>query len=340
MQLYSFYQKQYNMFIDWLASLPLWIDLLVLIVIAVVFYLFVFIMLPSLRDFWIPLLRSLWRSLKVAFGENDDLNLLKKQYPRTFSFIHSRLDTSHFFGLPMTLFVLLFLYIAALFGGIVEDFVTNDSIVEVDHFIAKWSSTIRTDFFNDFFWAMTKLGSIEIIALFVAFFTLFLWFGGRRYYIAGLYLSIFGSEALTIAGKYAFARERPLDTLYQETLFSFPSGHATIAVAFFGFVLYTFFQETPNFRSKLNLFFIALAIVFLIGFSRIYLGVHYISDVLAGYLAGAMWMVIGMAVSEYQRRRALAKKLDIKESHHLAFAVGMVAFVCYLLYIYWHPLMS
>jgi undecaprenyl-diphosphatase len=334
---YSLFQRYYTELIDFILALPLWVDLLFLGVVVIVFYLLMIMMLPTLRKVWIPLIPSLWGSLKEAFGKNDDFISLKKEYPRTFSFIHSRLDTSYFFGLPLTLFVLLFLYIAALFGGIVEDFVTNDSIVELDHLVAAWSSTIRTDFFNDFFWVMTRLGSIEIIALFVAFFTLFLCFGGRRYYIAGLYLSIFGSEVLTIAGKYAFARERPLDALYQETLFSFPSGHATIAVAFFGFVLYTFFQETPNFRSKLNLFFIALVIVFLIGFSRIYLGVHYISDVLAGYLVGAMWMVIGMAVSEYQRSRALVKKLDIKESHYLAFAVGIVAFVCYILYLYWHP---
>ncbi len=338
MDYYSLFQKYYTALIDFLLALPLWIDLLFLGVVAVSLYLLMLIILPSLRSIWIPLVPSLWGSLKDAFGKNNDFISLKKRYPRFFSFLHSRLDTSHFCGLSLTLFVLLFLYIAALFGGIVEDFVTHDSIVEIDHRIAAWSSTIRTDFFNDFFWAMTQLGSIQIIALLVTFFTLFLWFGGRRYYILGLYLTIFGSEFLTIMGKSAFARERPSDAFYQETLFSFPSGHATISVAFFGFMIYTFFRETSNWRSKLNLFFIACVVVFLIGFSRIYLGVHYLSDVWAGYLVGAMWMVIGMALSEYQRNRATAKKLDIRESHHLAFAIGTVAFVCYLLYVYWHPI--
>lgn len=150
-------------------------------------------------------------------------------------------------------------------------------------------------------------------------------------------MSIIGSEVLTIVSKYAFARERPSGALYYEALYSFPSGHATSAVAFFGFVLYTFFQETPNFRSKLNLFFTALVLIFLIGMSRIYFGVHYISDILAGYLVGAMWMVIGVALSEYQRSNASSTKLGIRQSHHLALFIGMVAFVCYLLYLHWHP---
>jgi len=72
--------------------------------------------------------------------------------------------------------------------------------------------------------------------------------------------------------------------------------------------------------------------------SRIYFGVHYVSDVWAGYLVGAMWMVIGVALSEYQRCHTSCKKLDLKHSHRLALFIGMLAFVCYLLYLYWHPL--
>jgi undecaprenyl-diphosphatase len=338
MEDHSFSQKYYTMLIDWIMSIPLWIDLLLLVVIAMILYLAIHMILPALQNTFLPLVRSIWGSLKEAFGKNHDLISLKNKYPRIFSFIHARLDTSHFCGLSMTLFSLLVLYIIALFGGLVEDLITHDSIVEVDHLIAVWSTTIRTDLFNEFFWAITQLGRIWVIGFLVAFFSLFLWFSHRRYYLLGLYVSIIGSEILTITGKYAFARERPSAALYHEALYSFPSGHATLAVAFFGFVLYTFFQETPDFRSKLNLFFIALILIFLIGMSRIYLGVHYMSDIWAGYLVGAIWMVIGMALSEYQRSNVYSKKLDLEHSNRLAWAIGIVAFVCYLLFLYWHPL--
>ena len=338
MEDHSFSQKYYTMLIDWIMAIPLWIDLLLLGLAAVSLYLVIHMMLPPLQNRLMPLLRSLWASVKEAFGKNHYFLSLKKQYPRFFSFIHARLDTSHFRGLSMTLFLLLIFYIIALFGGLVEDLITQDSIVETDHRIAVWSITIRTDFFNDFFWAITQLGKIWIIAFLAAFFSLFLWFSNRRYYLLGLYVSILGAEILTLVGKYAFARERPSGALYHEALYSFPSAHAAIAVAFFGFVLYTFFQETSSFRSKLNLFFIALVMIFLIGVSRIYFGVHYISDVWAGYLVGAMWMLIGVALSEYKRSNTSCKKLNLRQSHRLAWAIGMVAFLCYLLFLHWYPL--
>lgn len=338
MEDHSFSQKYYTMLIDWIMAIPLWIDLLVLGAVIVSLYLVMHKLLPVIHNTVLPFVRSIWGSLKEAFGKNHDWISLKKQYPRFFSFIHARLDTSHFRGLSLTLFSVLVLYIVALFGGLIEDVMTHDSIVEIDQHIAAWSATVRTDFFNEFFWAITQLGTIWVIGFFVASFSLFLWFSHRRYYLLGLYTSILGSVALTTIGKYAFARERPSTALFHESLYSFPSGHATIAVAFYGFVLYTFFQETPTFRSKLNLFFIALTVIILIGMSRIYFGVHYVSDVWAGYLVGAMWMVTAVAMSECQRCHTFSKKLDLKHSHHLALFIGTVAFVYYLLYLYWHPL--
>lgn len=319
-------------------EIPLWIDLLVLSIVIVSLYLVMHTFLPIIHNTILPFIRSIWSSIKEAFSTNSDWISLKKQYPRFFSFIHARLDTSHFRGLSLTLFSVLILYIVALFGGLIEDVMTRDSIVEIDQHVATWSTTVRTDFFNNFFWAITQLGSIWVIGFFVISFSFFLWFSHRRYYLLGFYTSILGSELLTIAGKYAFARERPSTALFHESLYSFPSGHATISVAFYGFVLYTFFRETPTFRSKLNLFFIALTVIILIGMSRIYFGVHYVSDVWAGYLVGAMWMVTAMAMSECQRCHTFSKKLDLKHSYRLVLLIGTVSFAYYLLYLYWHPL--
>lgn len=335
---HNFPQKYYTILIDSIMEIPLWIDLLVWAAIIVSLYLVMHKLLPVIHNRVLPFIRSIWGSIKESFSKNNDWVSLKKQYPRFFSFIHSRLDTSHFRGLSLTLFSVLVLYIVALFGGIIEDVMTHDSIVEFDQLIAVWSVTVRTDFFNHFFWTITQLGTIWVIGFFVASFSIFLWFSHKRYYLLGLYVSIIGSEVLTLVSKYAFARERPATALFHESLYSFPSGHATIAVAFYGFVLYTFFRETPTFRSKLNLFFIALTLILLIGMSRIYFGVHYVSDVWAGYLVGAMWMVIAIAMSECQRSHTTSKKLDLKHSHLLALFIGAVAFTYYLLYLHWHPL--
>jgi undecaprenyl-diphosphatase len=338
--MYIYFQKLYNQFLNWLLALPLWLDLLLLSVLAGVFYHFALTILPWLSNTFIPLIQSLSRSFKKVFRQNKDFISLKEKNPRLFSFIYARLDTSRFSGLSLTFFLLIFLYIVALFGGVVEDLITRDSIVKIDQIVNQWSVSKRTYFFNNFFWALTQLGSIQVITFLVAFFTLFLYFSNRYYYLLGLYIGIIGSLILTFAGKYAFARERPLDALYHESLFSFPSGHATIAVSFFGFVLYTFFRENPNLNIKLKLFFTALILIFLIGMSRIYLGVHYLSDVWAGYLVGAIWLVIGVALSEYQKSSQRVQKINLKQDYLLTSLIGTAASIFYIMYLFWHPLKS
>jgi undecaprenyl-diphosphatase len=103
----------------------------------------------------------------------------------------------------------------------------------------------------------------------------------------------------TSAGKFIFHRARPGVAIYPENSFSFPSGHATIAVAFYGFLTYALIRSSKKWKRKINIFFVGFILIFLIGFSRLYLGVHYFSDVWGGYLAGAIWLIIAISFSEY-----------------------------------------
>ena len=86
--------------------------------------------------------------------------------------------------------------------------------------------------------------------------------------------------------------------VYDETFFSFPSGHATIAVACYGFIAYFLIRQTGTWRSRFNLSFAAIMLIAAIGFSRLYLGVHFLSDVLGGYLLGLLWLIIGICMTE------------------------------------------
>jgi undecaprenyl-diphosphatase len=88
-----------------------------------------------------------------------------------------------------------------------------------------------------------------------------------------------------------------------EHSFSFPSGHATIAVAFYGFLAFLAMRGTKRWEKSVNICFAGIAVVLLIGFSRLYLGVHYLSDVWAGYLVGALWLIAGISMCEWLRTR-------------------------------------
>jgi membrane-associated phospholipid phosphatase len=142
-----------------------------------------------------------------------------------------------------------------------------------------------------------------VITVFALSVTLILWFLQYRRYILPLLATILGSAAFTQLGKLVFHRPRPQSALYVEHSFSFPSGHATVAVAFYGFLTYIVMREAKRWEVKVNICFAGIGVVLLIGFSRLYLGVHYLSDVWGGYLVGALWLIAGISMCEWLRSR-------------------------------------
>lgn len=122
--------------------------------------------------------------------------------------------------------------------------------------------------------------------------------GVYRVYALGLVTSLIGAAGTGYVMKMLVARPRPdgLIPSVTETSFSFPSGHATAAVALYGFLAYVLCKRYPS-QKPLIVSGTAL-IVIAVGFSRLYLGVHFPSDVLAGYLLGGLWLLMGMWASQ------------------------------------------
>jgi len=244
-------------------------------------------------------LSSVWHSIEQAIVNNTDVQKLVKKYALFFKFIKGRLDRSKFWGLPATLLSLGFIYTFFLFVGIIEDVITADLIVSVDTRIANLLAVFRNIEITEFFLWITLLGKWQVIISFTFAIVGVLWIWRKRLYIAPLILTIAGSEIFTALGKIAFHRSRPELAIYTEHSFSFPSGHATIAVAFYGFLTYILIRSFGRWKTKVNVFFVGLSVILLIGFSRLYLGVHYVSDVWGGYLVGVLWLIIGISISEW-----------------------------------------
>lgn len=93
--------------------------------------------------------------------------------------------------------------------------------------------------------------------------------------------------------KMIFIRPRPdVLKLIKQGGYSFPSGHAMASMSFYGFIIYLIYKSNLNIRLKTILIAILLSLVLLIGMSRIYLGVHYASDIISGYLVSIIYMFI------------------------------------------------
>jgi len=113
--------------------------------------------------------------------------------------------------------------------------------------------------------------------------------------------------------KYLLKVPRPtIDPLVIESFYSFPSGHAMSSFIFYGILAYLVFHFTRKKRISLIATLLSLTIIFLIGLSRVYLGVHYRSDVLAGFVAGFWWLVTVILVDKtvffYQGFKSVSKR--------------------------------
>ena len=99
--------------------------------------------------------------------------------------------------------------------------------------------------------------------------------------------------ALNQTLKLIFYRERPdINRLVEESGFSFPSGHSMVATGFYGFLMYLIYKNMKNEKIR-NLAIIGLtALILLIGISRIYLGVHYASDVIGGFAIALAYLIV------------------------------------------------
>jgi len=131
--------------------------------------------------------------------------------------------------------------------------------------------------------------------LFILFYFLVIskhsWFSIRSAAIA------LSSLVLMLLLKYLFQRKRPLAPLLKAVKgLSFPSGHAIMAVTFYGFIIYILFHTIGHSGAKYILTVLLVILILLIGFSRIYLRVHYASDVLSGFIIGLLWLFISLAV--------------------------------------------
>lgn len=249
----------------------------------------------------LPFFVSVLRSVGLAIRHNPDVRRLVARNPVLFKFLSDRMSRQAFTGLPVTILASAFAYFLLLYAGSTLDFYNQSPIVAVDVRVANLLSAFRDPALIRFFTLATALGSWLTIAILATTVSAVLLLRRRLHYLPGLWLSLIGNQLTVTLLKYVFARPRPDMAVYAESSFSFPSGHSAVSVAFFGFLTYLLVRERvgPVFMS----FLAGATLVLLIGLSRIYLVEHYLSDVLNGYLVGALWALLGIWLTEWLRTK-------------------------------------
>ena len=268
----------------------------------------------------LPLVLSILKSMLHAIGENEDARDWASRHPRLAALSRSRFNTHKFAGLPATFIGIAFIYVAAIWAGTSFDYISATPVA-TDTRVAELAHTLWSPQALGFFAHITALGDWSVVGLIFAGTTLALVLR-RQYPLAlGLAVALTGNLAMTMALKSIFHRPRPELAYFLETSGSFPSGHASISIAFFGMLFYILWRLKV--LGPLGAAIFAVTVAFLLGLSRVYLVEHYLSDVLNGYLVGGMWLLIGIAVAEWWRENHAQTTPSV--SRNIAAVVLLVA---------------
>ncbi|QZB01026.1 VTT domain-containing protein [Pseudomonas mandelii] len=202
------------------------------------------------------------------------------------------LDPSRPVVRTLALSAVLLIGTAWLFFGILEDIVTGDPLLLADSAIYRALQDLRTALGDSVMIAITELGDTTVVVAVTI--VVLLWLMWKRAWRTAAYwlIAIAGASALNTVIKVALHRARPGELLYSGwSAFSFPSGHSTVNVVLYGFLAFLIAREIRP-ACRLAVALGAATLIFLIAFSRIYLGAHWFSDVLGGLAFGSAWLAL------------------------------------------------
>lgn len=286
---------------------------------------------------------SLSKSFFKAFRENEYIEDLRKRYPNFFLFLKKRLSKDGRYGLSFSLNVGLAIFIFLFFLGVAQDIVFRDPLVEADSRIMNLISSLRDIQTAKLFLFFTYLGNIQVIASLGVVVLLVLALSGKWRMAKLFFASVISGEFLYYFIKILIHRTRPdiSFSLIPRDGYAFPSGHATSAMVFYGmlgFLLWHIFRKRWQ---KIFITLLVMGIIFMVGFSRIYLGVHWTSDVLAGWSLGLVILILFVAIYEERGKFYLEEKRKTFPPKHIAIITISLLFLesLFIYYFYTkHPL--
>lgn len=230
---------------------------------------------------------------------------LRAHYPRVARFFAARFARGEYLGLHLTIGFLVTLIGLVAFSIITHDVIRHRSITQLDLRVTDFLHSHGTLFGYGFWAVISSLGAgltLSILGLGVA---LLLVLRRRWVVLGGWAAAVLGSGLLDGALKLAIRRPRPevAVNFLSHLSWSFPSGHSMASMVTYGMVAYLFMLAMKGRRGlQIGVSLAAILLILAIGFSRLYLGVHYFSDVLGGFTAGALWLSACISGLEVARR--------------------------------------
>jgi membrane-associated phospholipid phosphatase len=202
-------------------------------------------------------------------------------------------------------FTVIFIALAVFFE-LTEALAIDDDLGRFDHALAQTLRITVSDNTYQFFSLITHLGDALVLTVVSALVALGLAWRRHGLQLAGWLTAVIGNGILTRALKALFQRLRPLHDHGFATAdgWSFPSGHSSGALVVYGMLAYLLIRGADR-RWHLSIVLLTIALILVVGSSRVFLQVHFFSDVIAGFCSGAAWLAVCVAGTEivlHQRR--------------------------------------
>ena len=236
----------------------------------------------ELKERWDALQRRPW------------VGRMRRQYAPLLAWLCARLSPGSYLGLQLTVGVVATIGAAWLFGGIAEDVVHRDSPIQVDAIVAQWLQDHSVAGLTVAMLAVSRAHEWLPVLSVTALLCLYFWRVGRREWLQVAVLTVPLGMLLNWGLKLVFRRPRPTVGDYVQALqsYSFPSGHTVAATLLYGLLAVYLVSIARTWNRRVAVVAVAVGCVWLVAFSRLYLGVHYLSDVLAAMALGLFWVAL------------------------------------------------
>ena len=195
-----------------------------------------------------------------------------------------------------------------IFGSLAEGIVDGEPLALLDARRSLWFHLHAIEALTPLMLGVSALNGIAGISVLSVMLALYFAWKREWYWLLWLAIASPGGMLVNVLTKYAFHRQRPLfvDPIVMLSSYSFPSGHTAASTLFYGTLAAYLMPRVKTARQRTLILLAALLMIVLVGLSRIYLGAHYLSDVLAGFAEGLAWLAVCMVAVATLRRRRLA----------------------------------
>jgi len=264
-------------------------------------------------------------------------NIVKYKNNKLLEIIFNRFNKNNFSWLPLTILVIIIFYLIAWFDWIIELTFDNSIMKNLDVSIENSLYLFRNNILINIFLFVTYFWNPIFIIISLFFTSLFLYLNNNKIIIIWL-LSGVGITSLVVeVTKLLLQRPRPELSIYYEFSYSFPSFHSSISIVFYSFIIWIFFRKIKLWNIRVNLILLSFFIALSIWFSRLYLDVHYFSDILWWYIIWLIGLFFWITITEFleNKKYIINKVSNIKNKKYIYIIITTYFIITLFYYNYY-----